>query len=443
MRLLVIHQNFPGQFGALAAAWAARPGWQVRALARDTAPGVASFGALTRYRLASRTAGRAAHPYLRLMEAATLHGQAAARAMLHLRARGFTPDVIVAHPGWGESLYAKDVFTDARLVHYCEWYYRGTGADVGFDPEFPATFDDRARIRTWNGLHALNLTHCDAAVTPTPWQKAQHPAIFHPSIALQHEGIPTHELGPDANAALKLADGTVLKCGDPVITFVARNLEPYRGFHIFMRALEQVQRRHPTCRAVIVGGTDVSYGARPKNAANWVEHMLAEVRVDPARTHFVGRVPRQQFVRLMQVSAVHCYLTYPFVLSWSLLEAMACGALVVASDTAPLHDVIVPDVNGTLVNFFDVPGWHRAIIEALEGGPATLARRREARRTAAQYSQRRGLEGYDALIAGSSASRLAPTTDEPNLARRSPVSRYGVPALRDATANGSASCRDR
>ena len=188
MRVLVIHQNFPGQFGHLVRAWAQRPGWQVRALGIGTAPGMTGFDALTRYRLA-RPGFAQQHPYLRKMEVATLHGQAAARAMLQMKRSGFTPDVIVAHPGWGETLYARDVYPDVRLVHFCEWYYAAQGADVGFDPEFPSHFDDHARIRTWNALHALNLTQCDQAVTPTHWQRSRHPEIFRQKIVVQHEGI--------------------------------------------------------------------------------------------------------------------------------------------------------------------------------------------------------------------------------------------------------------
>lgn len=229
MRLLVIHQNFPGQFGHLVRAWAQRPDWDVRALGRETAPGLPGFNGLIRYRLA-RNGHAHQHPYLRQMETATLHGQAVARVLLKLRQSGFTPDVILAHPGWGETLYAKDVFPDVRLVHFCEWYYNAEGADLGFDPEFPLTFDDRARIRTWNALHTLNLTNCDAAVTPTHWQRSRHPEIFQPKIVVQHEGIPTDVLGPDRTACLKTPSGVVLKAGDPMITYVARNLEPYAGF---------------------------------------------------------------------------------------------------------------------------------------------------------------------------------------------------------------------
>jgi outer membrane protein assembly factor BamB/glycosyltransferase involved in cell wall biosynthesis/orotate phosphoribosyltransferase len=419
MRLLVVHQNFPGQFGQLVVAWAARTGWDVRGLGTQTAPGLDGFPQLVRYRLA-RSPHQRQHPYLRQMEAATLHGQATARAMLQLRQSGFTPDAIVAHPGWGETLYAKDVFPDTRLVHYCEWFYNAVGSDIGFDPEFPATFDDRARIRTWNALHTLNLSHCDAAVTPTHWQKAQHPAIFHPKIAVRHEGIATHELSPDPTAAVKLASGAVLRAGEPVVTYVARNLEPYRGFHVFMRALERIQAAHPQCHAVIVGGDGVSYGKRPTKAANWREQMLREVSVDPTRTHFVGRLSRAQYIRVLQVSAAHVYLTYPFILSWSLLEAMACGANIVASDTPPVREVLDHGRNATLTGFHDVRQLAEALLTALEEGdkPARQARSLQARQDAVMFDHGAALNVYDELVQAAPArspgvaEATSPTSDD-------------------------------
>lgn len=396
MRLLVVHQNFPGQFGHLVKAWAQRPGWDVRGLGRDTAPGLPGFDKLTRYKL-----GRKGHPeqhhYLRQMEMATLHGQAAARAMLEMRKSGFTPDVILAHPGWGETLYAKDVFPNARLVHYCEWYYNADGQDLGFDPEFPITFDDRARIRTWNALHTLNLTNCDAAVSPTHWQKSRHPEIFQPKITVQHEGIDTENLGPDPNAWVKTASGVVLKAGDPVITYVARNLEPYRGFHIFMRALEKIQKAHPTCHTLIVGGDGVSYGRRPTKAKTWREQMLAEVKLDSTRTHFLGRLPYQDYLRVLQVSDVHVYLTYPFVLSWSLLEATASGASVVASDTGPIREVHGDAMPMDLVQPLHVGALSSAVLCKLSSESSQCSPRKSPRFDATKYGLSAGLRGYERL----------------------------------------------
>lgn len=397
MRLLVLHQNFPGQFGHLVRAWSQRPGWEVRALGRDTAPGLPGFDGLVRYTLA-RSPHAAQHPYLRTMEAAVLHGQAVVRVLLEMKRKGFTPDAVLAHPGWGESLYVKDVFPDARLVHFCEWYYQAEGADLGFDPEFPLSFDDRARIRTWNALHALNLTHCDAAVTPTHWQKSRHPEIFQPKITVQHEGIDTEGLGPDPKAWIKTRSGVVLKAGDPVVTYVARNLEPYRGFHIFMRALEKLQQQHKTVHALIVGGDGVSYGKRPKDARNWREKMLSEVKLDPSRTHFLGRIPRQHYIKVLQVSAAHVYLTYPFVLSWSLLEAMACGANVVASDTEPVREMVSDGLCGRLVPFFDSKLTARAAEDALSYSSSSERKCCEARRMATEYSIDAGVRTYTRLV---------------------------------------------
>ncbi len=397
MRILVVHQNFPGQFGHLTQTWAQRPGWDVRALGRSTAPGLAGFNKLLRYKL-HRESHPHQHAYLRQMEAATLHGQATARAMLQMKDSGFTPDVIVAHPGWGETLYARDVYPDARLVHLCEWYYNAEGADLGFDPEFPLSFDDRARIRTWNALHTLNLTQCDAAISPTQWQRSRHPDIFLPKITVQHEGIDTETLTPDPHASFTTPSGVTLKAGDPVLTYVARNLEPYRGFHIFMRALEKIQQQHPNCHAVIVGADGVSYGKKPKDAANWREHMLGEVKLDAARTHFLGRVPYASYLKVLQVSAAHTYLTYPFVLSWSLLEAMACGVPIIGSDTSPLREVIRDQRNGRLVDFFDAAAVARTALEMIDNRRDQIPMRKQARVDAQPYSHRHGIEGYDKLL---------------------------------------------
>ena len=382
MRVLIVHQNFPGQFRHVAKAWSERPGWQVIGIGRDTAPGMPELEAsgrltLIRYK-PHREVGKQQHPYLRRMEDAVLHGQAVARVLLKLKAKGFKPDLILAHPGWGETLNAKDVFPDARLVHFCEWFYNAPatgsgldpdwqGADLGFDPEFPMSFDDRARVRTWNALHLLNLENCDAGISPTHWQKAQHPKAYLDKITVAHEGIDLDGLGPDPQAWMAMPNGAVLRAGDPVITYVARNLEPYRGFHQFMRALPAIQREHKSCHTVIVGGDDVSYGRAHSSGKTWRQVMLDEVgdRLDPTRTHFLGKLPYAQYKRVLQLSAAHVYLTYPFVLSWSMLEAMATGCVVIGSDTAPVREVIQDGREGRLVGVFDRHQLSRSVTEVL------------------------------------------------------------------------------
>lgn len=423
MRILIIHQNFPGQFRHVAADWARRPGWQVVGIGRDTAPGLPNVPGLKLIRYKPhRGVNPSQHHYLRRMEDAVLHGQAVARILLDLKRQGFTPDAILAHPGWGETLYAKDVFPGARLVHFSEWFYNAPPpealeaaartaerrdwafADIGFDPEFPVGFDDVARIRSWNALHLLNLENCDAAISPTRWQKAQHPRAYLDKIAVAHEGIDTENLGPDPHAHYKLPSGHVIRAGEPVITYVSRNLEPYRGFHSFMRALPRIQREHRTCHTVIVGGDEVSYGGRPKDSKhkNWREKMLAEVgdQLDPARTHFLGKVPYADYKKILQISAAHAYLTYPFVLSWSMLEALASGCHVVASDTAPVREVLEP-LGVPRVGIFDLPQIAERLLAALAERPATGA---SAAAVKAAYAHADGVRQIERLLRGGSVS---------------------------------------
>jgi len=404
-RILLVHQNFPGQFRRIGRVWSQQPGWDVLGLGRDTAPGMDDVRWLT-YRL-HRAGAKEQHPYLRQMEGAVLHGQASARVLIKLKQQGWQPDAILAHPGWGETLYVRDIFPQARLIHFCEWYYgkdHGTpDSDVGFDPEFPTTFDTLAKLRTWNALHNLNLEHCDVGVSPTQWQRSRHPAIYQDKIALAHEGIDTDLLRPDPGAHLTLPNGHTVKAGDPVITYVARNLEPYRGFHTFMRALEKVQKAHPRCHTIIVGGDDVSYGQKPSDAAHWREKMLREVSLDASRTHFMGKLPYDTYRKVLQVSAAHVYLTYPFVLSWSMLEAMASGCLLIGSRTGPVQEVIQDGENGLLVDFFDTGAMADRIVEALDHQAALQPLRDAAQRTvAAHYSLADGERAFRALLGGPS-----------------------------------------
>ncbi len=394
--VLFIHQNFPGQFRHIAEDLARSPGWKVLAIGRDTAPGMPGVQ-LIRYR-PHRTVRAETHHYLRSYEDGVLHGQAVLRILLDLKAKGYCPDVIVAHPGWGESLFAKEAFPDAKLVHFCEYYYHTKGADADFDPEFPLSVDSAARIRARNALHLLNLEQCDLGITPTHWQHQLHPQAYRNKIVVAHEGIPVEQLGPDPNATLTLPNGTTLRAGEPIVTYVARNLEPHRGFHQFMRALPIILREHASCQVVIVGGDGVSYGNPPADAANWREKMLRENPVDLNRVHFLGKVPYETYKRVLQVSAVHVYLTYPFVLSWSMLEAMACGCLVIGSRTAPVEEILRNGENGLLVDFFNPLEIANNVLSALSALRRYRALCRSAREIAYQYSSQNGVRCYRSFL---------------------------------------------
>lgn len=376
MRVLFVHQHFPGQFVHLAPVLAADPQHTVVALTlRQDLPALWNGVRVVPHRPA-RGSTPGIHPWMVDMEAKAIRAEAAMKAALQLRASGFVPDVIVSHPGWGESLFLKDVWPQARLGIYCEFFYHAQGADVGFDPEFRS--DDpgeAARLRLKNVNSMLHFQVAEAGLAPTHWQASLFPAEFRNRITVVHDGVDTQSIAPNPQIRLRLETGLEFSRGDELITFVNRNLEPYRGYHIFMRALPEILRRRPNARVLIVGGSDVSYGARPPQGQSWANIFAARAReqmpdADWARVHFLGQVPHASFVGLLQLSTVHVYLTYPFVLGWSLLEAMSAGCAIVASDTAPVREAIADGVTGRLVDFFDVPSLAHTVCELLKDASA-------------------------------------------------------------------------
>lgn len=371
MKLLFIHQNFPGQFKFLAPACAAR-GHSVTAMPLKKTTAREWQGVkLAPYAVARGTAPQV-HPWVSDFETKTVRGEACFRAALSMKEAGYTPDIIVAHHGWGESLFLKEVWPRARLGIYCEFFYRAEGADVGFDPEFDRNdAGDACRLRLKNLNNLLHFEIADAGLSPTHWQASTFPEPFRSRISVIHDGIDTRTVVPDPRVSLVVNPRLTLTRADEVITFVNRNLEPYRGYHIFMRALPELLKRRPRAHVLIVGGNEVSYGARPAEGGSWKDRFINEVRpqmpdADWARVHFLGNLPYQHFVPLLQISSVHVYLTYPFVLSWSLLEAMSAGCAIVASNTPPLREAIQQDETGRLVDFFDPSGLARSVSDLLD-----------------------------------------------------------------------------
>ena len=409
MKFLFIHQNFPGQFAHLAPALAADPRHEVVALRIQREGGQVWKGVRIVTYHPSRGSTPRIHPWVIDLETKVIRAEAAFHACLQLRRQGFVPDAVIAHPGWGESMFVKEVWPGTRLGIYCEFFYRSSGADTGFDPEFPDGGESEpCRVRLKNLNNLLHFDRADAALSPTQWQASTYPEEFRHRITVVHDGIDTPRVAPNPDAAFALAGpaapgapgvasvarnagavagvaGTAgvgpapaprrLTRADEVITFVNRNLEPYRGYHQFMRALPSILAERPRAEVVIVGGSDVSYGGRPPDGRTWKEIFLEEVRdrIDLRRVHFVGQIPYPQLLALLQVSTVHVYLTYPFVLSWSLLEAMSAGCAIVASDTAPVREAIVHGRTGRLVDFFD-PARLAAETVALLDDPAERAR---------------------------------------------------------------------
>ena len=397
MNFLLIHQNFPGQFKHLAPALVKR-GHRVVAMPMKAGPPGQWQGVELHPYMPQRGSTSGVHPWAVDFETKAIRAEACFRAALDLRRGGFVPEVILAHHGWGESLFLKEVWPQARLGIYAEFYYLNEGADSNFDPEFDRQDPgDRCRLRLKNLNNLLHFDLADAGLSPTQWQASTFPEPFRSRITVAHDGIDTDALQPNPRGQVTYKDpgGTVHHWarGDEVITFVNRNLEPYRGYHVFMRALPALLRHRPNAQVVIVGGDRVSYGTAPDpsvhGATTWREVFIHEVREqipeqDWARVHFVGTLPYQAFISLLQVSTVHIYLTYPFVLSWSLLEAMSLGCAIVGSNTAPVREVIEHDVTGKLVDFFDAAGLVRVVCELLDDPAARQRLGAQARSLARQ-----------------------------------------------------------
>lgn len=384
LQVLFIHQNFPGQFVHLAPALQTA-GAEVKALAIG---GRGIKGVDTRRYAVKTKPILPSHDLGADIEVKLRRASACAEAMQALKAEGFQPNIVIAHPGWGESLFCKDIWPHAQLIAYGEFYYQAEGADYGFDPEFShESVAARMRLRMRNTalLHAYSAA--DAILCPTLWQKSVLPQELQNKTTTIFDGIDTKLLAPNANATIRLGrSGQIFKVGDPVISFVNRNLEPYRGFHVFMRMLPALLERQPKAHVVIVGEDGVSYGSQPQGQSTWRAALLQEVgaQLPMDRIHFVGRVAYADYLKLLQVSACHVYMTYPFVLSWSCIEALSTGCMVVASRTPPVLDAIDDRKNGRLVDFFDQPGWCDAIAQVLDHGDEVGSLRQAARDRAGQ-----------------------------------------------------------
>jgi glycosyltransferase involved in cell wall biosynthesis len=385
LKILFIHQNFPGQFKHLAPLLAAQGHHCVALTLRVKEQTTWNGVHVLPYALPERK-GQATHSWVMDFDTKVTRGDACYRAARGLRDKGYAPDLILTHHGWGESMFLKDVWPDAKMALYCELYHLAEYPHLNYDPEFARSDTDlqALRIRLKNLNNHLHFDIAEAGISPTRFQADTFPQPFRDRITVAHDGIDTKLARPDPNARLSIEGIGDLTRNDEVITFVNRNLEPYRGYHVFMRALPQLLRERPRAHVLIVGGDSVSYGAQPPKGQTWKQIFSDEVRgqipdADWERVHFLGRVPYDRFLSLLQVSRVHIYLTYPFVVSWSLMEAMACEAAIVASDCTPVREVIRDGETGKLVDFFDGEGLVAQVCALLDDAEARAELGRAAR----------------------------------------------------------------
>lgn len=416
MKLLFIHQNFPGQYLHLVQHLRASGQHEIIGIGeadnikkRGTIYGITTLGYAK-----PKGPGENTHHYLQSTEAAVRRGQAVARSLLGLRDKGFMPDVICVHPGWGEALFIRDVFPQTPILMFCEFFFNAYEADMVFDPEFPTTPDAQFAVRVRNAPQLLSLPTANALLSPTAWQLSRYPAAFRQEIQQIHDGIDTDYMHPDSGATLRLEpqgspgesrlspDGSLtLSRKDKIVSFISRNIEPYRGAHMFLRALPDLQQRHPDAHILIVGDDSASYSRSLPDGQTYKKIFLKELegRLDLSHIHFLGKIPYNALRDLFRITTAHVYLTYPFVLSWSVMEAMACESLVIASRTEPVLEVIRHKHNGLLVDFFN-PRELAGTLDAALSNPRGLDPLRSAARETItrDYNLSTCLERHTALL---------------------------------------------
>ncbi len=384
MRILITHNNFPAQFRHIAEYLGRTPGNQVVFATKNlreewVIPGV--------NKVLFKPDGeppKDAYPLARNFEDGIRHGMGMLRLCKGLKQQGFIPDVILGHSGWGQTMFMRDIFPDTPFIGYFEWFYSATSPETTFDKR-TRNAPELAQLRLRNSSILHDLTTCRVGVTPTGWQRSQFPAEYQAKIIQAHDGINTNYFSPADGGVippdkLNLPD-TDLTGAKELVTYCSRGLEPYRGFPQFYESLPAILEERPDCHVLIVGEDRVCYSAQLPNGESYKKHMMEKVKVDEKRVHFTGPLPYGKYKQVLQASSAHVYLTWPFVLSWSFLEAMSCGCLIIGSNTEPVREVLRHKENGLLTDFHSSKKIAKAVIVALNRQEKLQNLRKNARQT--------------------------------------------------------------
>lgn len=376
--VLFVHDDGPGQFGALGR-HLAQAGWPVTfAAARDTrVAGCATFSYAPH-----RAPGAATHPYAQAFDRAVLNAQGFARAARRARAAGLAPDIVVSHAGPGAGLLARDVFPGVRTVAYAEWWYAHPAPDLAYLGVTDDGADQAMVERTRNAAMALEIATADATLCPTAFQAAQFPPALQSALTVHHDGVDTALFGPARASTADPACPPQLRGLDPstpLVTYATRGMEPHRGFPHLMAALPAIQKAHPDAVIAIAGDNGVAYGTDAMRRVDWLARGLATPGLDRDRVVLLGTLPGASYRWLLQRSDAHVYLTAPFVLSWSMLEAMATACPLVLSDTAPVREFAGSDA-ARLVDMRDATALAAAVGETLSDPGGASVRGAAARR---------------------------------------------------------------
>jgi glycosyltransferase involved in cell wall biosynthesis len=400
VKLLFAHRTFPGQFVHLLRHLAAQQRHDLVFITELTDTEIAGVRKMP-YRVPPSASART-HPVARDFDAAARRAEVVGRRARILRQLGYVPDIIIGHHGWGELLELPDIWPDVPLLGYLEYFYRTDGADVGFDPEFALPRSDYPGVRAKNVINLQAFANGGFGLTPTEWQLSTYPDWMRDRIILLREGVNLEICRPDPGLrrqTLEIA-GMAVAPAHRLVTYVARGLEPYRGFHVMMRAIPHLLRARADIRIVIVGGEEARYGPSPPHGS-WKDVFLAELgsAIDPTRVVFPGWVDYGTYMRLLQRSDAHVYLTYPFLASWSLREALAIGCPVIGSDTAPVREFITHGENGLLTDCLDPVGLAATVMQVLENAALARRLRAGARRYAEQHlAMDDYLAGFEGVI---------------------------------------------
>ena len=385
MNILFIHKGFPGQFKHLIKALSIRGDEIVAISTKKKVQKIYSNCELIHY-VPRRANGRDTFPLASEIETKIIRGEAVANIADKLSAKGYVPSLIIGHPGWGEMLFLADIWPNTPQIHYTEFFHGVPGTDNDIDDIYSKnkSWEEKAKDRVKNTHLLANLNQMSVGICPTHFQFSLLPRWAQKRTTIIHDGIDTDWLTPDPSAILNTKNGNILKAGDPIITFVNRTFEPYRGIHIFLNALITLQKSHKTCQVVLVGADtpEVSYGANRNDQKGWLTALRDELgdHLDWSRIHILGQIPHSELKIVYQISAAHVYLSYPFVLSWSMLEAMSCGSLIIGSKTAPVEEIITDRTTGLLVPFSDDAILSSILLDALSNPKKYYKMRVAARR---------------------------------------------------------------
>jgi len=380
MNFLFVHQNFPGQFKNLAPELAKNTDNRVIAICSKQQAAISNIEYYSYHIKNSYNT----HPLLIEEYSKIIRAEGVLRVAKKLLKDGFKPDVIYVHPGWGEGLFLREIWPNAYIIGYFEYFYRDKRQDFGFDPEYPTSEHQKYLLRLKNNSNYQSLEYCDSGISPTKWQRSTYPKWAQKQISIIHDGIDTKICQPNANQKILLEkDNLCLSKSEQVVTFVARNLEPLRGFCQFMRALPFLLEKYPKAHFLIVGRDDVGYGAKLLPGNSYKKKMLEEVgeQLEPKRVHFLGHLSYDDYLKVLQVSSVHYYATYPFVISWSLLEAMSCGCAIAAANVDPVNEFIQNKANGLVFDFFDINSIVLVISQLLDDKMLRKKLGKQARKT--------------------------------------------------------------